>query len=178
MALTNDSAPGSGDTRRTVMDLAPTSSTGFAVIPMVLVLIGAAGVAISGYLTAVHYANVPLVCNTSGVVNCERVLSSSYSAVAGVPVSVGGIVWFALTGAMALVALIRHPEPPLLQPLQILWSVIGLVTVIYLVGVEVLSLGVICAWCTSLHVLIVTTLLLSILRTPVAAGDAGFGTEE
>lgn len=135
-------------------------------IPFLLLLAGIAGVAISIYLTVVHYARVPLVCSTNGVVNCERVLSSSYSSVAGVPLSAGGIVWFTVTAALGAVALARAPEPRWLQPAQVVWSLLGLVTVLYLVGVEVLALGVLCAWCTSLHVLILLTLILSIVRTP------------
>ena len=140
-------------------------------IPLALVGIAVAGVAISIYLTTVHYARVPLVCTSSGVVNCERVLSSSYSTVAGVPVSVGGIIWFAVMGGMGLMALLRSSEPRLLQPLQILWAFLGLMTVVYLVGVEVLALGVLCIWCTSLHALIFSALILSILRTPVLADE-------
>jgi len=136
-------------------------------IPAALVGISIAGVAVAIYLTTVHYARVPLVCTTSGVVNCERVLSSSYSTVAGVPVSVGGIIWFVLTGGMGLIAFLSAPEPRLLQPLQITWSLLGLATVVYLIGVEVLALGVLCIWCTSLHVLIFAALILSVVRTPL-----------
>jgi len=135
-------------------------------MPLVLIVAGCAGVIISIYLTAVHYAHVPLVCTSSGVVNCERVLSSGYSSVAGVPVSAGGIVWFAAVAVMGVLALALFPEPVWLQPAQVLWSFMGLLTVFYLVGVEVLALGVICAWCTGLHALIVLTLVVSILRTP------------
>ena len=135
-------------------------------IPAVLIAIGAAGVAISAYLTTVHYAKAPLVCSSSGVVNCERVLSSGYSSLFGVPISVGGIVWFALLAALGLAALLRTPEPRWLQPAQVVWGFLGLLTVIYLIGVEALALGVLCAWCTALHALIVAALVLAIVRTP------------
>lgn len=136
-------------------------------IPLAQAAIGLAGIGISAYLTSVHYARVPLACSSSGVVNCERVLSSAYSSVAGVPISVGGIVWFAVSVGLALMVVIRRTEPVWLQPAQIGWSLLGLLTVFYLVGVEALALGVLCAWCTGLHALIVATLLLSILRTPL-----------
>jgi uncharacterized membrane protein len=135
-------------------------------IPVALGAIGAAGVAISIYLTTVHYAKAPLVCSSSGVVNCERVLSSGYSSVFDVPISVGGIVWFAILAALGLATLLRTPEPPWLQPAQVAWGFLGLLTVIYLVGVEALALGVLCAWCTALHALIVSALVLTIVRTP------------
>ena len=136
-------------------------------IPLLLVAIAVAGLAISIYLTTVHYASVPLVCSSTGLVNCERVLSSPYSSVGSIPISIGGAVWFLVTTGMALLALLRVPEPRWLQPTQVIWSLAGLATVIYLVGVEALALGVICAWCTALHVLILATLLLSLVRTPV-----------
>ncbi len=141
--------------------------------PLALLLIGIAGVAVSIYLTTVHYASVPLVCSTNGIVNCERVLSSPYSAVAGLPLSVGGIIWFAISGAIAALALVSAEEPAWLQPAQVVWSLVGLATVLYLVGVEVLALGVICAWCTALHILIVATLLISLFRSP---GEAKLNT--
>jgi uncharacterized membrane protein len=134
-------------------------------VPLTLLLIGLTGITISMYLTTVHYARVPLVCSSAGVVNCERVLSSSYSSVAGVPWSVGGIAWFALTSGLALLALWRR-EPALLQPAQVAWSFVGLGTVLYLIGVEAISLSVLCAWCTALHALVLATLVLSIVRTP------------
>jgi uncharacterized membrane protein len=141
-------------------------------IPLTLCAISVAGMAISIYLTFVHYAHVPLVCSTTGVVNCERVLSSPYSNVGSIPISVGGLVWFAVAGALALSILAQRAEPGWLQPAQVLWSLLGLLTVIYLVGVEALALGVICVWCTVLHVLILLTLVLSIVRTPGEGADA------
>ena len=144
-------------------------------IPLVMVVAGLAGVAISIYLTAVHYAGVPLVCSSTGVVNCERVLSSSYSSVMGIPWSVGGIVWFAVATAGALIAL-RRPEPAFLQPAQVAWSLFGFATVLYLVGVEAISLGVLCAWCTALHGLVLVALVLSIARTP-SLPEAGSGSD-
>ena len=133
---------------------------------LALLLLAIAGAGISIYLTAVHYAGAPLVCTSSGLVNCERVLTSRYSTLLGIPVSVGGILWFTVTGILALACLLRRPEPELLQAAQVVWSLVGLGTVIYLVGVEVLALGVICAWCTALHVAIIASLLISVLRMP------------
>lgn len=135
---------------------------------LLLLAIGVAGAGIAVYLTTVHYAGAPLVCSSSGLVNCEKVLSSSYSTVLGVPWSVGGIGWFIVTGALGLLAL-RPGEPSWLQPLQLAWALLGLLTVFYLVGVEAVALGVLCAWCTALHVLIVVALIVTLLRSPAVA---------
>ena len=113
------------------------------VISLVTALLGLAGVCISAYLTSVHY-----------------------SSVLGIPWSVGGIAWFAVSGGLALMALVRRPEPSLLQPLQLAWSLLGLGVVIYLVGVEFVAVGHVCVWCSAMHGLIIATLLLTLLRTP------------
>lgn len=138
----------------------------FDVMLASLVAIGVAGAGISIYLIVVHYAKVPLVCSTSGLINCERVLSSRYSAVGGVPISIGGIVWFVVLALLGLAGLLVAPEPRLLHPVQVLWSLLGLVMVLYLVGIETLALGVLCIWCTVLHMLILAALVLTLLRTP------------
>ena len=48
------------------------------------------GLAISAYLTWVHYAGIEPVC--SGISDCERVQNSSYAELVGVPVAVLGVV--------------------------------------------------------------------------------------
>jgi uncharacterized membrane protein len=149
------------------------NSRASALLPgLLLVAFGLAGMAIAVYLTSVHYADTPLVCSSRGVVNCERVLSSGYSEVLGVPWSVGGIVWFAVLGVLGALAL-RAVEPVWLHPAQLVWALIGLATVFYLVGVEALALGVLCLWCTVEHLLIGAALITTLFRSPAPrpAGD-------
>lgn len=140
--------------------------TGDRLIGLAIALIAVLGVAVSAYLTSVHYGDTPLVCNSSGVVDCERVLTSSYSEVIGIPWSLGGILWFGVSGGLAAFGLARHPEKAWLHPLQLGWSLVGLSVALYLIGVEVVALERICLWCSSMHVLILLTLLLTLLRTP------------
>lgn len=135
-------------------------------ISALLLVLSVVGVAVSGYLTTVHYSDVALVCASDGVIDCEQVLTSSYASVLGVPWSLGGIAWFAVTGMLAATALFRRQEPALLQPAQIAWSLLGLATVVYLIGVEVLAVDKICLWCSALHVLIVVVFVLHLLREP------------
>ena len=84
----------------------------------------------------------------------------------GLPWSLGGIVWFTISGALALVVLLRTPEPDWLHPIQLGWALLGLAVALYLIGVEVVQVDKICLWCSALHVLIVSTLLLTLFRTP------------
>ena len=131
-----------------------------------VVLLAIGGIAIAAYLTSVHYASVPLACSSAGVVNCEQVLHSHFAEVAGIPWSVGGIAWFGVSGLLALIGLRSSPEPGWLQPAQLIWALMGLAVVFYLIGVELFGVKHMCIWCTSMHVLILLTLLLVLFRHP------------
>jgi len=122
---------------------------------MAALALSLAGVGISIYLTLLHYAGVPPACPMSGPVDCEAVLTSSYSVIAGstVPTSVAGIVWFAVS------AVIWGWR---IGPLHLLWSAIGLATALYLVFVELVVIRVICLWCTAAHVLVFAIALIAV----------------
>jgi uncharacterized membrane protein len=138
---------------------------------MAIALVALGGMGVAGYLTSVHYASTPLACSASGVLNCEQVLTSRYSEVLGVPWSVGGIVWFGVSFALALAALVNAREASSLHIMQAAWSLVGLAVVAYLVAVELAALNHICIWCTSMHVLVVITLLLVLIRRPDVMED-------
>jgi uncharacterized membrane protein len=123
----------------------------------VAVAAGVAGLGISIYLTAVHYAGVPLACPANGTIDCEAVLSSPYAVIAdtAVPTSVAGIVWFAVSAVLWISRFTR---------LQLAWSVAGLVTALVLVYLEIVQLGAICIWCTAAHVLVLVIFLVALER--------------
>lgn len=120
-------------------------------------LAGTAGVVVSIYLTAVHYAATPLACPTGAVINCEAVLSSPYALVPGtkLPTAAAGIVWFAISAVLWL-------RP--FTMIHAVWSAAGLLTVLYLVFIEIVRLGAICVWCTAAHVLVVFIFLIAVTR--------------
>lgn len=140
--------------------------------PLLLVVLaaGIAGIGISIYLTVVHFTtSVALVCETGGVVNCERVISSPYGTIAGtgIPTSAAGIVWFAVSAGLA--ALRLRQEGAGLARAHLLWGAAGLLTVLYLVFVEIDRIGAICAWCTGAHLLVLLTFM-SVLALSSGAG--------
>src|SRR5713101_2018270 len=114
-----------------------------------------AGLGVSIYLTAVHYAGVPLACPSNGTISCEAVLSSQYAVIAGtaIPTSAAGIVWFAIS---ALLWTRRAGR------IQLAWSIAGLVTVFSLVFVEIVRIGAICIWCTAAHALVLLIFLVAL----------------
>ncbi|MGH9073847.1 MAG: vitamin K epoxide reductase family protein, partial [Acidimicrobiales bacterium] len=135
-----------------------------------LVLVVVAGLGIAGYLTAVHYAKVPLACSVTSFVNCAQVTQSTFSVVPGtsVPITVPGMAWFGAMGAIAVAGLrlsaLGLPEPTGLRPLHFLLAVAGLAAVLYLVYAELVVLHRICEWCTAVHVLVLASAVITLLR--------------
>ena len=131
-----------------------------------LFVVALLGTIISIYLTIVHYStDVPLVCSESGLVNCERVLTSPYSYVPGttLPVSIPGILWSAVAVLLALGAWLIWPHLRLVYIAELVWAGIGIATVLYLVYAEIVLLHTICAWCTVVHVLVLLYFLGSLI---------------
>lgn len=124
---------------------------------MVALLASVAGLAISVYLTVVHYSTIPLACPATTVVNCEQVLSSRYAVIGGsaLPTSAAGIIWFAISAGLALLCRRRT---------LLAWSAIGLATVLFLVYVEIVLLGAVCIWCTAAHAMVLLIFLIALTR--------------
>lgn len=146
-----------------------------AVVAMAL-----AGVAISIYLTAEHFAGAEKrgFCPLSGgLINCGNVLTSTYSFVPGtqLPVSIPGILWFVGSGVLALAALWyaarRRAEPARLRPALLAWGVVGVATVLYLVYCEFALIHYVCLWCTAVHILTLLTFFAALRAWQV--GPAG-----
>src|SRR5579885_147997 len=121
-----------------------------------LFILSILGACIAIYLTSVHYENVPLVCSSSGIVDCARVLSSAFSVIPGtsVPITIPGLFWAIVSAALAFANWRLWPERR---------SLLGLLTVFYLVYVELVRLHTICAWCTAMHVVILAIFLIALV---------------
>jgi uncharacterized membrane protein len=136
-----------------------------------MLLMAVAGLGVSIYLTTVHYQGVAPVCNTTGLIDCARVTSSSYSVLPGpgkIPITIPGMIWFVVSGGLALVALVaiwrNQLEPSRLRLAHLLWGVVGMVFVLYLVYAEIVALHRLCEWCTVVHLLTFATFLLALNR--------------
>ncbi|MHB8313239.1 MAG: vitamin K epoxide reductase family protein [Candidatus Dormibacteria bacterium] len=130
-----------------------------------LMVLSVAGFGVATYLTTVHYANVPLACSASGLVDCSKVVTSQYSVVPGtsVPITVPGMAFFLVSLGLAIAQYVRPGRTDLRQA-HFGWSVLGLLTVFYLVYVELVEIHHICIWCTAVHILILLTLFTTAWR--------------
>jgi uncharacterized membrane protein len=113
------------------------------------------GLAISAYLTWVHYAGIEPVC--TGISDCERVQSSDYAELMGIPVAVLGVVgYLALLGSLWL----RVELTALLSYLAVAFTA-------YLTWAELFRIDAICQWCV---VSALTTLVIAVMATLRALG--------
>jgi len=131
-----------------------------------LLLCSLIGAGIAIYLTFEHYQLVPLACSNNGLVNCTRVLSSPYSVIPGtsLPITIPGLAWCVVMAALATAGLYAGLQSLWLRLAQFAWSLVGILTVLYLVYIEIVRLHTICAWCTALHVLILVIFLVTLVQ--------------
>ena len=132
-----------------------------------------AALGVSIYLTIVHYTSPKLLaCSANGTINCEKVISSSESMVFGVfPVAVLGMAFYVFMVAINTPWAWRSPLP------VIWWArlggvITGIGFVLYLLYAELIQIGNICLWCTSVHVITFLLFVLLIFYATLGSGAA------
>jgi uncharacterized membrane protein len=108
--------------------------------PIALVL-AYLGTGIAGYLTYVHYAGIQPVCAVAH--GCEKVQTSDWSELAGVPVALLGL----LTYVLIVVALYARREAAVLAAAAL--SLTGFGFSAYLTYRELFTIDAICIWCVA-----------------------------
>jgi uncharacterized membrane protein len=130
-----------------------------------------AGLGVSAYLTLLHYdSDVPLVCSGGSFVDCATVLNSPSSMAMGVPVAVWGLLWFVMAVTLAVLFL-RYPvdaKPDGLRRAGLGWALVGTATVLWLVYQEIGVVGKLCAWCTVVHVVVLSLLVVEVQQADQA----------
>lgn len=125
-----------------------------------------AGLGVSIYLTIAHFTESTLAgCSEKGLINCTKVTTSAQSYVFHIPVAVLGLAFFVfLTAIMSPWAWqARRREVHLLRMAAM---VAGIGMVLYLIYAELIIIGSICLYCTSVHVI---TFVLFVLTAFAAA---------
>jgi uncharacterized membrane protein len=130
-----------------------------------------AALGVSIYLTIVHYTSPKLLaCSANGTINCEKVISSSQSMVFGVfPVAVLGMAFYVFMVAINTPWAWRSPLP------VIWWArlggvITGIGFVLYLLYAELIQIGNICLWCTSVHAITFLLFVLLIFYATLGSG--------
>jgi uncharacterized membrane protein len=135
----------------------------------VLIAMTLAGLGIAGYLTYVHYAGIKPICSAGG--SCEKVQTSVYSELLGVPVALMGLLTY-----IALLGLLLAPDSEQTRFAAMALTFVGFAFSAYLTYRELYSIHAICEWCASSAVILTAMTPLSIWRflrgapIPAAAG--------
>ena len=122
----------------------------------VAIAISVAGIAIAGYLTYVHYAGISPVCEIAH--GCEKVQTSEWSKVAGIPVAVLGLLGYA--GILA--ALLIPGEAAATAAAGM--ALIGLGFSAYLTYREIFTIEAICIWCVASAILMTLLAIITVVR--------------
>jgi uncharacterized membrane protein len=117
------------------------------------------GLGVSVYLTIAHYTSpAVLACSDKGLVNCAKVTTSPESVVFGIfPVSVLGLAFYVFMVAINTPWAWRSKWAWRSRLPAAYWArlgsvVVGMIFVLYLLYAEIVEIGNICLWCTSVHV--------------------------
>jgi uncharacterized membrane protein len=113
------------------------------------------GLGIAAYLTYVHYAGVAPVCTTGG---CEKVQTSTYAELGGVPVALLGLVAYA---ALLVLSALRGVEA---ATVGVFVAVIGVAFSGYLLWAQLGPIGAICQWCLGNDLTITVVAVLYVVR--------------
>jgi len=126
-------------------------------LAIAIAAIAVLGVAVAGYLTYVHYAGIEAFC-VSGSGGCEKVQTSTYSKLAGVPVALLGLIgYLTLLGSLAL----RGENGRFAGALI---ALTGFGFSAYLTYREIFTIKAICQWCVASAVLMAVLAILTTLR--------------
>ena len=135
-----------------------------------LLILALAGIGIAAYLTYVHYRGLSPICAIDH--GCEKVQSSRYAKVGGVPVPVIGLIGYVAIFASLLV----RGEAARLATAGMALG--GFAFSVYLTGLELFEIHAICQWCVGSAIVMTSIAVLATIRAlrapddPLAAADA------
>jgi uncharacterized membrane protein len=135
-------------------------------IDLVIGVIALVGLGIAAYLTYVHYAGLHPLCLASG--GCEKVQSSHWSKLGGIPVATIGLVGYA-----AILALLFVPGEAGLAG-SALVALVGFGFSAYLTYVELFRIHAVCQWCVASAVLMTLLAALTATRLLIAEDSRAY----
>ena len=121
-------------------------------LPFTTWMLSILGLADAGYQVYTHFSGTGLLGCSASADACVLVQNSTYAWIFGIPVAVFGAAFFVFMVAICSPWAWRAAQPRIRQA-RLAAVVIGIIFVLYLVYREIISLGQICAYCTSVHVI-------------------------
>jgi uncharacterized membrane protein len=115
-------------------------------------LVALTGAVVAGYLTWSHYADTSVICVAGG--DCEKVQSSEYAFVLGIPVALLGL------GAYAAVLTLLAWDVPVARLAASAVAFTGLLFSLYLLALQLFVIDAVCTWCLVNDVVVAPALAL------------------
>lgn len=125
-------------------------------LDIAIVAVAVIGLGIAAYLTYIHYAGLHPLCLASG--GCEKVQSSHWSKLAGIPVATIGLVGYA-----GILATLLVPGETGLAGCALI-ALVGFGFSAYLTYVELFRIHAVCQWCVASAVLMTALAALTVAR--------------
>jgi uncharacterized membrane protein len=122
-----------------------------------MIVLTVIGLGVASYLTYVHYSGIKPACSLGG--SCEKVQTSAYSHLAGVPVALMGLI-----GYVSILLLLLAPESETTRFATVAVATIGFGFSAYLTYRELFSIHAICEWCVSSAVIMTVLVCLAVCR--------------
>lgn len=113
------------------------------------------GIAVALYLTIEHFIPGVLACSNSGLIDCQKVLTSRFSTILGIPIALMGLVW----AALMFLAVYKGIQKTAIYIL----AGIGILAVLYSISAQY-AIGNICEYCLSLDTIIILTVSIQVIR--------------
>ncbi len=131
-----------------------------AKLPAIAAIVALAGLVDSGYLTIHHYTAEPVPCSL--IEGCEKVLTSSYSELAGIPLAALGAAAYFAAFSLALLAAFGN---------RFMWKLFGAQSIImavftaWLIYLQAVVIGAFCQFCLISAITSLTLLALYLIST-------------
>lgn len=121
-----------------------------------LLILTLVGIGIASYLTYVHYKGLSPICALNE--GCEKVQSSRYAKVGGVPVPLIGLVGYVAILASLLV------RGELARLATAAMAIGGFAFSVYLTSLELFKIHAICQWCVGSAIVMTALAVLATIR--------------
>jgi uncharacterized membrane protein len=135
-------------------------------------LLSLIGLGLSTYLTITHFEPHLLVCPPiAQIIDCQRVTTSAQSNILGVPVAILGLgnylVMTVLNSPWAW-----HSKHRWIHEVRFILAIVSMAFVLWLIYAELIIIGSICLYCTSVHVVTFAILVVLTIVSPTQLGWA------
>ena len=132
-------------------------------INKIFILLGALsflGFVDAAYLTIIHYKNIIPPCTITH--GCEKVLSSSFAVIYGIPLSMFGVAYF-FASIVLTILLFQHLKNIWMRRIFMLFNSSGVIAAVILLVLQFLVIKALCQYCILVELILFLLFAFSVL---------------